>query len=174
MNFTRGGDVKEALKIGRKANSIKVKYFEVKGEVVAFLDPSGITEEMVIKYNLKDKKSIKFTEGFIMAELALETALEILKRDGICKDFDDYIAELILKVFLRNKKEKFKFQEDKDPVVKVVWVLVVSENDVDSELPKSIRNKFQLTFDRTGLDLMYKNQLYRIAPPKDGGLEDDK
>jgi len=34
MNFERGGDIKEALKIGRKANAIKVKYFEIYGEVV--------------------------------------------------------------------------------------------------------------------------------------------
>jgi len=173
MNFERGGDIKETLKIGRKANAIKVKYFEVKGEVVVTLDPSSITEEMILKYNLKDKSHIKFSQDFVMTELALETALIILNKSGICKDFNDYISELIAKVFLKRDEESkrgFRFDKNKDPLIKVVWVLVVAEENVD--LPKSIREKFQLTFNRTGLDLLYKNQLYRIALPKDGGLDE--
>jgi hypothetical protein len=174
--FVRGGDVKETLKIGRKANSIKVRYFEVKGEVKAALDPSSITEEMIIKYNLlKTQNAIKFNLDFTMGEGALETALIILNRDGICREFNDYISELVLKYFLlKRKKGKFKFDETKEPEVHVVWVLVVSDRDINMDLPKAIRNKFQLTFDRTGLDLFYKDQLYRIAPPKDGGLEEDE
>lgn len=173
LDFTRGGDIKETLKIGRRANAVKVKYLEIYGEVVASLDPSSITNEMLVKYNIKDNNKIKFKEDFVISELALETALVILNRDGICSDFNDYIIELIFKKFHREKsKKKFKFDENINPEARVVWVLVVSEKDVDLDLPKAIRNRFQLTFDRTGLDLMYKNELYRIAPPKDGGLNE--
>ena len=116
---------------------------------------------------------LKFSENFFISEMALETALIILNRDGICWEFDDYITELITKRFLKGEwvaKRNLCIDKNVDLIPKVRWVLVVSEENVD--LPKSIREKFQLTFDRTGLDLLYKGQLYRIAPPKDGGLDE--
>jgi hypothetical protein len=174
MNFQRGGDIKETLKVGRKANAVKVKSFEIVGEVIATLDPSSITKEMIIKYKIENNNKLKFRENFFISQMALETALIILNRDGICRDFNDYVIELISKNFLKSQwvaKRDLHIDKNVDLIPKVKWVLVVSEENVD--LPKSIREKFQLTFDRTGLDLLYKDQLYRIAPPKDGGLKDE-
>jgi hypothetical protein len=161
MNFQRGNDPMETLKLGRRANAVKVKYFEIRAEVVVSLIPEKMSNEMRVKYNIPiGSHHMKFTENFIISENILIIALVILKRDGICIDFHNYIRELAGQKFYEKTKtyyDKFPIR-DEIPEIKIKWITIFSEND----------NRFALTFSQTGKDLLYKNELYRIAPPKDG------
>lgn len=171
MNFERGINPYETLKVGRKANAARVEYFEIKGEIVVYLIPEKLTDKMKKEWNVRENNTLSFFENFYMEENHLKTALIILNRDGICRDFNDYIHELISENFLKKSKthDEFPIDYEKEIEIKTKWVLVISENSDEFEF--AIGKKFQLTFGRTGLDLLYQNELYRIAPPKDGGIK---
>jgi hypothetical protein len=166
-DFVRNGDVKEILKIGRKANAFKITYFDVKGKLAIPIQKDKITEKSLTKYNLRHLETgeigaMAISIGFLIAEDALEHALIILNREGISKNFDDYIRFLMIK---RAPDEIKKFPDipfdlSKDIKTKIRWILLGKQE--------------QLTFKLTGKDILYKDQLYRIAPPKDGGLDEDE
>lgn len=169
MNFERGGDIKETLKVGRKANALKLSCIDVKAEAAIPVIKGSLTEKIMIKYNLNEETvALKMGFGFLLSEVALIRVLEILSQDGICLRFNDYINELIL---IRIPDEIKKYPDfffdltSKDILTKVKWILLRSE---DGDFSTK-----QLTFKETGRDILYKNKLYRIASPKDGGLEDE-
>jgi hypothetical protein len=84
MNFERTGDVKETLKIGRKANAYKVISFEVKGKLALPIDKTKLTEKIIEKYKLDSTSAaVVVTTTFGIADEAFEHALEILTIDGI-------------------------------------------------------------------------------------------
>lgn len=175
MNFERGINPYETLKVGRKANAAKVEYFEIKGEIVVHLIPERVTYKMKKEWSVRENNTLTFFENFSISENELRTALMILNKDGICRDFNDYIHELISMRFLIKMKSypegshSFPIDYKSEIEIKTKWVLVIAENSDEFEF--AIGKKFQLTFGRTGLDLLYQNELYRIAPPKDGGIK---
>lgn len=102
MNFQRGGDIKETLKIGRKANAFKISYFEIWGKLRIPIHKNKITEKSICKYNLRnietgDIEAMIIHTRFMISKGALEHALMILNTDGISKNFDDYIKYLMVK-----------------------------------------------------------------------------
>jgi hypothetical protein len=170
-NFVRSGDVKEILKIGRKANSIRVSRFDVQGKIAIPIDQNRMTKELLEKHKLKPEDTAAvLSEGFSIIDDDLKQALIILSREGISKRFDDYIKDLMAKRIPEETKKwpDFPFVFDRGHKTKLRWVLI----RVDT------REKFlgtvQLSFKLTGKDLLYKDELYRIAPPKDGGLDEDE
>jgi hypothetical protein len=177
MNFERGINPYETLKVGRKANAAKVEYFEIKGEIVAHLISERVTNKMKKEWSVRENNTLTFFENFSISGNELITALIILKRDGICRDFNDYIHELIsMRFLIKMKSYKNNYDNNSFPIdykkeleIKTRWVLVIVQNSEEFEFTSG--KKFQLTFGRTGLDLFYQNELYRIAPPKDGGIK---
>lgn len=170
MNFERGGDIKETLKIGRKANALKLIAMEIKGEIAIPIIKGSLTNKLAVKYNFKGEAvALKIDVKFLLNDLALSETLEILSQDGICLRFDDYINHLIL---MRAPDEIKKYSDisfdhtSKNILTKTRWVLLRTKEDGDF-FPR------QLTFKETGRDILYQGQLYRIAPPKDGGPEDE-
>jgi hypothetical protein len=167
MNFTRGGDIKETLKIGRKANALKLSHFDVKGKLAIPVNKKSLTNKIIAKYHFnEDTSAIVVPVNFALSEMALIHALEILAQNGICKRFHEYIEYLMIK---RAPDEIKKYPDipfclDKGIKTKLKWVLLNTGH---------LLSTIQLTFKTTGMDLLYHNQLYRIAPPKDGGLEDE-
>lgn len=175
MNFERGGDIKETLRIGRKSNALKLTSMEIKGELVIPIIKGSLTNKLIVKYNFKGESvALQLNVSLYLKELELLTALEILSQDGICRRFDDYINHLILMRVPDEIKKysdiSFDHGKSKDILTKTKWVLLIGDFSTSSE-----DNVFriQLTFKLTGKDILYKNQLYRIVPPKDGGPEDE-
>jgi hypothetical protein len=169
-DFVRSGDVKETLKIGRKANAFKLSYVNIKAEVAIPVIKETLTEKIMAKYNITgESAALLMGFGYNLPEHDLITALTILNQDGICRRLDDFIHEKIMMQIPEQIKKypdiSFDLKSDK-VFAKLKWILLKKE---------TIPNHFatiQLTFKITGLDLLYRDQLYRIAPPKDGGLED--
>jgi hypothetical protein len=171
MNFQRGGDIKETLKIGRKARAFKLSCIDIKFEAAIPVIEGTLTPELITKYNFQGETTfIKIGFGYILPDHYLITALEILNQDGICRRFDDFIHEKVMMRIPEQIKRypdiSFDLKSDK-VLTKIKWVLLKKE---------TVPNHFatiQLTFKTTGLDILYRDQLYRIAPPKDGGLKDE-
>ena len=127
------------------------------------------------EWSVRENNTLTFFEKFSISENELRTALMILNKDGICRDFNDYIHELISMRFLIKMKSypegshSFPIDYKSEMEIKTRWVLVIVQNSEEFEFTSG--KKFQLTCGRTGLDLFYQNELYRIAPPKDGGIK---
>ena len=167
-NFVRNGDVKEVLKIGRKANALKISSFDIKGKLAISIIKGSLTNKILAKYRFnEDTSAIVVPVNFGVREEALRHGLEILAQDGICKRFHDYIEYLMIKRAPDEIKKypDISFNLDNGIKAKLKWVLLNTSN---------LNTTLQLTFKTTGKDIVYKDQLYRIAPPKDGGLKDDE
>lgn len=169
-NFVRNGDVKETLKIGRKARAFKLSYINIKAEAAIPAIKELLTPQIMAKYNITgDSAALLMGFGYDLSEYDLITALTILNQDGICRRFDDFIHEKIMMQLPEQIKKypdiPFDLKSDK-VFAKIKWILLKKETETNHFAT------IQLTFKLTGVDLLYRDQLYRIAPPKDGGLED--
>jgi hypothetical protein len=157
MDFERGQDIKETLKLGRKANALKIEYMDIHGEAAFPVKIEMITNEVAIKYNFNpDIAAIKMPVNFIIGSTAIRTALQILSESGISKRFHEYMEHLIL-MRAPDKIQKFPdipFNSLGEIIPNVRFVL--------------IKPQIQLTFKLTGKDLLYMDDLYRIAEPADG------
>ena len=170
MNFERGQDIKEVLKIGRRANAIKVSYFDVQGKIAIPIDQSRVTEEVLTKHKLKpESAAVVLGVGFLLTEEALKQALIILSEEGISERFDFYIKDLMSKRIPDETKKwpDIPFVFDKGHKRKLKWILI--RTDTGNKFLETV----QLSFKLTGKDILYKDELYRIAEPKDGGLENE-
>lgn len=170
-NFVRGQDPKETLRIGRKARAFKLSFVDIKFEAAIPPIEGTLTPELIVKYNFQEETDfIKMGFGYVLQEHHLMTALKILSEDGICRRFDDFIYETIMSRLPEQIKRypdiSFDLKSEKI-FVKIKWVLLKRETE-----PNHFAT-VQLTFKTTGMDILYRDQLYRIAPPKDGGLEDE-
>lgn len=169
MEFKRGREITEVLKIGRRANAYKVDHFDVHGKLLFPLDKTKLTKEILEKYKCKPSTvAIETGTSFLLKGEAFEHALGILITDGISKNFDDYIKSLLL-TRVHSSREKYPdlpFDLDKTVKVKIRWILIKINTG------KKFFETVQLTFKWTGKDFLYKDELYRIAKPKDGGLND--
>jgi hypothetical protein len=174
MNFERGKDAKEILKIGRKANAISIRKFEAIGSISFPLDRNRLTEKIVSKYNLRGKSSVDLFHGFYIEGSILVNFLRILERWGICKDFDDYIVEFGIRDAFKNGNYP-KYADIpiviEDMSFKLNHVLIITQEfiSISEEIGDVAQiGKTQLSFSLTGKDLLYQDQLYKIAEPKDG------
>jgi hypothetical protein len=169
MKFERGKEITEVLKIGRRANAYKVSHFDIHGKLLLPLDKTKLTEEIIEKYKFTPKTAaIEVGTSFLLSGEAFEHALGILIKDGISKNFDEYIKSLIL-TRAPSKMEKYPdmpFDPTKIIKTRIKWVLIKINTG------KKFLETIQLTFKMTDKDFLYKDELYRIAKPKDGGLDD--
>lgn len=166
-NFERGKDVKEVLRIGRKANAIKVSRFDVQGKVAIPIDQNLMTKVLLEKHKLRpDDTAAVLRMSFSLSDDDLKQALIILAQEGISERFDFYIKDLMSQRIPQETKKwpDFPFVFDKGNKRKLRWILI--RMDTGERFLKIV----QLSFKLIGKDLLYKDELYRIAPSKDGGL----
>jgi len=180
MNFERGQDVKEVLKIGRKANAIPVHKFEIQGTAQVPLDRNRLDPVTIITYNISGSaKFFKINFNFFIQEDELLPPLGILERDGVCKDFHEYILETAVqeltkgwsKILDKNYKNIPLIMDPDKISFDLKWAFIISmENLHISETAGDISHmqRIQIHFSLTGNDLLFRDRLYKIAEPKDG------
>lgn len=166
MNFERGGNVKESLKIGRIANSFKMDSIEIHAEILL---PAGS-----LPNEIKLNPSIIHFNFFIKDISRIKKILETLDRMGICEEFNDDIIETIRR---DPEVQKEVFKTCKGSAVSMnydLWEislrhLIFIANKIQMEqwdgsinYPEPIEKMF-LTFKNAGKDLLYRNKLYKIA-----------
>jgi hypothetical protein len=175
MNFERGKDVKEVLKIGRKANAIPLDYMGIQGELLLKMDTKKLDDKVRSRYNIASLNcdTINLHKNIEIKDASkIICILEILDKWGICKDLHEYFLELAvsncfitglgdsygdLPIIMDKNTWEFKFK----------FAFIISLFDI-ADLPDTFRNQTQLSFRLTGRDILYRDKLYRIAEPKDG------
>jgi len=181
MNFERGKDIKEALKLGRKANAIPVHKFEIQGTVSIPIDSDRLMPEMITRYNLINPflKVFVIDFNFYIEENRLIPFLEILEKDGVCKDFHEYILETGVQEFLKERYRLLDRDWKNIPLImnpdkmsfELKWAFILSMEPVhisETAGDVSLLGRIQIHFNLTGKDLLFRDHLYRIAEPKDG------
>jgi len=175
MNFERGKDTKEVLKIGRKANAIHVHKFDVQGIIAFPIDRKKLTAEISEKYNLRGKAEARILFNFQIEEPILIFFLEVLERSGICKELDNCIHEMAICKTIDTRGlhlgEIPVIKEERSFDLKDIFIITRSPVDLAINVdtgPLFEIGREKLRFSLTGRDLLYQNRLYRIAEPKDG------
>lgn len=180
MNFERGKDIKEVLKLGRKANAIPVHKFEIQGTVSIPIDRDRLTPEMITRYNLINSSKVFVIHfNFFIEENKLIPFLRILEKDGVCKDFHEYILETGVQEVLKERSRLLDRDQKNIPLImdpekmsfELKWAFILSMEPVHiSETAGDISHleRTQIHFNLTGKDLLFRDHLYRVAEPKDG------
>ena len=151
MDFERGQDVKEVIKIGRKANAFKIDGLEVLGRI-----PGQWLEDTPSQY--KDLPCDSNKHFRIKAEEEIIKILDMMVQSGISKKLDNYIKK---KIIAKHKKEAVKAERHNGISGSVHYYFKETKIDfIHFELEG--RDDLLILPRTLGKDVLYKDKLYRI------------
>jgi len=155
MNFERGRDIKDTVKIGRKANAFRVRTIAVRGEI------PGVWQESASKEHKRINPSNVLQ--FLIFGDDLKLILSMMEKQGISKELDWHIKSLIIKKHQENIERAIEVNGHPGSVNydtgRVRIIHINFETRFKSIYPV---DKHLLLPKTLGKDILYRGKLYRI------------
>ncbi len=157
MDFERGKDVKEQLKLGRKANAFRVRNIRIHGRI-----PGKWREYVEEKYKRTHPPPYTYPQFHIYGD-SLEFILRMMEKSGISKELDNHIKSLITKKHKESIERAIKTNgHSENAYYDISKVEIMHINFEIRSKSIYLEDKQILLTATLGKDVLYKRKLYRI------------